>query len=270
MPVPDEFVRGVRVVADSGRVVVPRRSSVVPCRKPHLLGGHVHMFLIEDTGMGDEGVIDIAVHPAEVIDRVASVARPAGRHLPDIWLGLELTRRAEVVLNVKAAVVSGNLLAPFLTERGRSSAVGKDDYIALRAHQPVVPAVGPSLTQRPLRSSETDFYRRPFLRRVKLRREQDPCQHIPSIYGLHRPGLGSVLLELRENMTVLVGDPRARLRARVERDYLGREIHALPCGVENLAAVSPVDEERSREVVPQALVSLALDIAFKVSDIDRL
>ena len=71
-------------------------------------------------------------------------------------------------------------------------------------------------------------------------------------------------------MSVLVSDLCACLCSSVERDYLGREVHALPCGVEDFATVGPIDEERSSEVVPKLFVRFAGHISFKVSEIDCL
>ena len=136
-------------MADGLRILAPGRAAeiaaaeaaVVPFRKPHFLGGIIQRLLIEDAGMGDEAVEGLLVHSREVIHGIAAVTGAAGRDLVNIGLGLHLARCAEVVLDVQAAVVSGYLLAPFLSEGGGAAAVGKDDDIALRAHQPVVPAV---------------------------------------------------------------------------------------------------------------------------------
>ena len=89
------------------------------------------MFLVEDAGVGDECVVDIAVHSAEVVDRVAAVTCAAGCHFADVRFGLKGFCRTEIILYVKSAIISRNLFAPFLSEGCGPATVRQYDDISL-------------------------------------------------------------------------------------------------------------------------------------------
>ena len=57
----------------TGSVLVLGKASVVPVGEPHFLGLIVHVLLVEDTRMGYETVIGVAVDAGEVVYREASV-----------------------------------------------------------------------------------------------------------------------------------------------------------------------------------------------------
>ena len=90
-PVADELVRRVDVVfAGSGYLEIPGCSAVLPVGEPHFLGHHVHVLLVEDAGVGEEGVEIIGMRSGEVVDGVASEAGSRGAHLAYVGLFLHL------------------------------------------------------------------------------------------------------------------------------------------------------------------------------------
>ena len=54
VPVLDKLVSRVAIVTVGLRSAVPWSATVVEVREPHFFGHHVHVFLVEDTGMSDE------------------------------------------------------------------------------------------------------------------------------------------------------------------------------------------------------------------------
>ena len=161
------------------------------------------MFLVEDAGVGDETIIDIAVNTSQIVHAVSAVGSAAGGNAGNIGLSLDFTCSTEIILHVQADIVSGNLLTPRLAEGSGSAPVGKDHHIALMAHEKVVPPVAPVLRKRALGAAEGDFNGRVRLGRIKLRRVQNPCKHLLTVYGLNHAGLCLMMVQLAKNMVIL-------------------------------------------------------------------
>ena len=121
--------------------------------------------------MGDKAVEGVSVHAGQVIDRIPAVAGTAGGQFADIRLRLDHLGGAQVILHVQTGVVARNLLAPFLSEGGGTAAVRQHDHIALGGHQPVIPAIRPTLAQSSLRTSQEDFDGRILNAGIEFRRE---------------------------------------------------------------------------------------------------
>ena len=212
------------------------------------------MLLIEYTRMGYEAVIDITVDTCKVIHAVTAIGSAAGRNAGDIGFCLDGLCGTEVILHIKADIVSGNLLAPGLPERRCSAPVGKHHHIALMAHEEVVPAVAPVLGKRALRASEGNLNGRVSLCGVKLRGIEDPGEHVLPVHGLHHPGLGLVLIKLGEDVLVLEGNLAYGVVVHCHK--LRGEVHGHECGKEGAVLL---DAERRPEVKPQVVCGEAED-----------
>ena len=154
--------------------------------------------------MGDEAIVGVAMHAGQVIDRISAVAGTAGGQFADIRFRLDHLGGAQVILHVQAGVVARNLLTPFLSEGGGTAAVRQHDHIALGGHQPVIPAIRPTLAQSSLRTSQEDFDGRILNAGIEFRREKHPGQHILSVHGIHVAFFGLIRSQLREDVLVLV------------------------------------------------------------------
>ena len=239
----------------AGGVGIFRKSAVVEVREPKFLCLVVHVLLVEDSGVGDEAVIDIAVDSGHVIDAESAVGGSTASKFADIRFSLELLGRAEVVLHILTDVVAADLLAPFLTERGRASAVGKNHDVALVGHETVVPAVAPALAQSTLRSAKEYLDGRIHLCRIELRRIEYPGEHLLPVSGLDPALTRLVGCQLADDASVLIGDPAERSVSLVHGHEFGRELHrTVTC---EQGAVN--DGERRVEIVPCVVRSDSLD-----------
>ena len=205
------------------------------------------MLLVEDACVGDEAVIEVTVDTCQIINTIATVGGAAGGQFPDIGFGLDHLARGQVVLHVQADVVAGDLLAPGLAESGRSMAVRKDDDIALMGHQAVVPTVGPALREGALRTAQADLDGGILLGRVKLRRIENPGEHLAAVGGRDHPGFGLVLVQLVQDVRVLEGELMDGVV--IDRHQFGREVHGAVGGEEGTVLQHG---ERSAEVEPEA------------------
>ena len=196
--------------------------------------------------MGDEAVVGVAVDPRHVVHAESTVGGPAAGDLADVRFLLHLAGGAQVVLHVEADVVAADLFAPILAESGRPTAVRENDDVALRGHQPVVPAVAPPLAERTLRASKEDLDRRIGLRRVELGRVEDPCEHLLAVDSLHETLLGLVGVKLSDNVPVLIRNPGEGAALFVDRDQFCRKFHRAVAGEEGALDSG----ERRVEVIP--------------------
>ena len=162
------------------------------------------MLLIEDSRVRDECIEHVSMCSAEVVYRVSSIAGSACCHLAYERLRLHFFGSRKVILHVEARIIAGYLLCPLLAECSGSTSVWKHDDVSLICHQSVVPAVRPALAERALRASKADCDSRVSLRRIELRRVENPCEHVFSVYRLHISCLCAVILELAEDVLVLM------------------------------------------------------------------
>ena len=218
MPVLHQFVRRIGVVAHGlgqgapGRTALAdaaegrafAQAAVVPVGEPHFLGGQIHMLFVEDAGVGDEAVVHILMDTGQVIHAVAAVGSAASRHAADIRFGLDGPCGRKVILHIEADVVSGDFLAPFLAEGRGAAAVRKHHHIALVGHQHIIPAIAPALGKRALGTAQADLDGGIRLGRIKLRREENPGEHLLAVHGGEPAGLGLVLVQLTQQVLVLV------------------------------------------------------------------
>ena len=207
----------------AGRVGVFFQAAVVPVGEPHLLGGVVHVLLVEDAGVGHEAVEGVTVDAGQVVDAVAAVRGSHGRYAAHVRLGLDVAGGGEVVLHVEAGVVSGNLLAPLLAEGRGAAAVGKYHDIALVAHLQEVPAVAPALGQGVLRAAFAHLDGRIGLGRVELGRVQHPGEHLLAVHGGEPAGFRLMAVQLGQDVLVLEGNLAEAVAAQGHQ--LGGEVH---------------------------------------------
>ena len=231
VPVLHQLVRGVGVVAHGGGLVAPGRAgllqaakgdtvaggphlpflvgvfvgnaAIVPVGEPHFFRSHVHVLLVEDTGVRDEAVVHIPVDTGQVVNAIAAIGGAAGRHAAHIRFRLDVTGCREVILHVQANVVAGDFLAPGLAKSRGTAAVREHHHIALMAHEQVVPAVAPALRERPLRAAQANLDGRVGLGGVELRREQHPGEHLLPVHSIQPAGLGFVRIQLGKEVLVL-------------------------------------------------------------------
>ena len=201
-----ELMRGVGVVPNGNRIVVPRRSAVIPFREPHLLCHHIHLLLIEYAGVGDKCREGVVVDACKIIDGITAVTCAHSANLANIRLILHSICRSKVILHILAYIVSRYLLAPRLSERGATPSVRQNGDISLRGHQPEVPPCGETLVQGALRASCTHHNCRINLRLIKICRVEEPYQHLLAICGCHPALLYRRSLQLCQNICILRGN----------------------------------------------------------------
>ena len=85
-----------------------------------------------------------------------------------------LVDRRKVVFHTLATVVATYRLVPFHTEARETAPVRGDDDIIVCGHDLEIPAVGPELADGTLRSAFTVKQGGIFLRRIEMRRIDDP------------------------------------------------------------------------------------------------
>ena len=125
------------------RIGVFLKTAVVPVAEPHLLSLAIHIFLIENAGMGDKAVESIFVDTCKVINGISAIGCTTCSHLADIRLSLKFSRGSKVVLDIQTGIITRNLFAPVLTESRSATPVRHDHHITLGSHKTVVPSVGP-------------------------------------------------------------------------------------------------------------------------------
>ena len=81
-------------------------SSVIEIREPAFLSRHIHMLLVEDSGMSYESIEKTIVLAAEVVDRITAIACTACRHLSYIRLSLDFACSCKVILHVQTRIIS--------------------------------------------------------------------------------------------------------------------------------------------------------------------
>lgn len=97
---------------------IPRCAAHIPIGKPHLLGLHILLLDVEDTGMGYKGIETVVVMTGQPIYRETAVAGAYGTHLAYIGLFLQGIGSRKIVEHVLAAIVAADLFEPLLTETG--------------------------------------------------------------------------------------------------------------------------------------------------------
>ena len=93
--------------------------------------------------MSDEAIEGILMDTGKIVNRISAIASSAGSHLVNVRLRFQLTRRCKVIPNVLSRIITGNLLAPILTECSSTTSVRKHYHISLRSHQTIIPSVRP-------------------------------------------------------------------------------------------------------------------------------
>ncbi len=113
--------------------------------------------------------------------------------------------RGEVVLHALSGPVAADFLEPFLPEARHTATVRSNHDITLRSHYHKVPTVAPELRDGTLRTTFAEEERGIFLRGIKVRRQDDPGQHLLTVGCLHPTLFNGGLRKLVEDVLVHFG-----------------------------------------------------------------
>ena len=171
--------------------------------------------------------VRVAVEP---VHHVATVARARGGHARRVDVGLlfEVREAGHQVLVGLAAPVARDLVGEFLAEAGRTAGIGHRDHIAAGGPHLRVPAGGPRIQERALRSAVHPEDERILFRCVEPRRLQDPQLYRRATRATDRDRFGWRERELREERGVGVRDGLGRAVAEADSGDLRRLGEALP------------------------------------------
>ena len=177
IPFIDEFVRGIGECAlGSGVRAVPISTSHVPVGKPHLLSLQILHLYVENTVVSNKRLEAMVVMPREPINREAAETCSDAAEPVFIYKRLfgHLVDCRKIVFHTLATVVATHRLVPFHTEARETAPVRSDDDIIVCSHDLEIPAVGPELADGTLRSAFAVKQGGVFLRRIEMRRIDDP------------------------------------------------------------------------------------------------
>jgi len=93
----------------------------------------------------------------------------------------------EVIFHVLTAIITTDLVVPFLSESRQSSPVRSNNYIIVGCHNLEIPAVGEELADHTLRATFAKKQGWIFFIGVKIRRINNPNQHFLVIGCGHPP-----------------------------------------------------------------------------------
>ena len=93
-----------------------------------------------------------------------------------------------------------------MAEAGQTAAVWCHDYVAVGCHDLEVPAVAPELAYGALRAAFAEEQGGVFLVWVEIGRENDPCEHVLAVGGLHPTLLYLAERKLGEDVVVFAGN----------------------------------------------------------------
>ena len=110
---------------------------------------------------------------------------------------------SQIILHALTCPVATDLFQPFLSETRQTTTVGGYYHVTIRGHDHEVPAIAPELGNRTLRSSLTEEQGGVLLVGIEVWRQDNPCQHILTITGLHPTLLYFGLSELIQDVLVL-------------------------------------------------------------------
>ena len=181
---------------------------VLPVAEPVLLCLQIHGGEIEGTIVRDEALEALVVVACEVVDAEASKRCTYGCKSVFINEGQILSSIVdgrEVVVHALSAPVTRDFLKPLLSEAWQTTTVRSHDNITVGSHDEEIPAVAPELGDRALRTSLAEEQGGVLLGLVEVRRQDNPCEHVFAIGGLHPALLDGGLCQLIEDVLVLEG-----------------------------------------------------------------
>ena len=147
----------------------------------------------------------------------------------------------EIVAHALSCPVAADCLVPLMAEAGQTAAVWCHDYVAVGCHDLEVPAVAPELAYRALRAAFAEEQGGVFLVWVEIGRENDPCEHVLAVGGLHPTLLYLAERKLGEDVVVFAGNlcyhGFLHILARGDDVDVGGRGEALACGEQLLAVV---------------------------------
>ena len=188
VPFADKEVRRIGKSALCNLVLlIPIGTAHVPVGEPFLLSLEVLHFHIEDTVVCNEGLEALVMMTSQPINAEATEGGTYATQaiFVGVWLvGYKLINGSEIVLHALSSVVATNLFVPLVAETRQAAAVRCHNDIIVGSHHHEVPAETPELTYGRLWTTFAVEQGRIFLIWVKMRRINDPCEHLFAIGGL--------------------------------------------------------------------------------------
>ena len=109
----------------------------------------------------------------------------------------------EIVLHTLSCIISAYLLQPLHSKARETSSVRSNDYVTVGCHYLEVPSVTPELAYRRLRTALAEEKRRILLIRIKMRRIDNPTEHLFAVSCLCPALLNLTGCKFIQNMFVL-------------------------------------------------------------------